>query len=195
MGFKDLPDHLLIQKCREGNSKAFDYLFARYFSKLYKYTVHHTGNEQLAEELVMDLMLWLWNKRETLEVKGDLSAYLFRAIKNSIYNHFRKIELDTTSIDLVTAHPVAYGGTDDHLATRELQEQYQLSLAMLTPQRRKVFELSREHDMTYVEIAGHLNLSVKTVEAHVSASLQFMRKRFKNYADFITLIIFLSLFK
>ncbi|HMG11045.1 MAG TPA: sigma factor, partial [Mucilaginibacter sp.] len=65
--------------------------------------------EQLAEELVMDLMLWVWNKRETLEVKGDLSSYLFRAIKNAIYNHFRKIELDTTSIDLVTVDPVAYG--------------------------------------------------------------------------------------
>lgn len=195
MGFKDLPDHLLIQKCREGNSKAFDHLFSRYFSKLYKYTVHHTGNEQLAEELVMDLMLWLWNKRETLEVKGDLSSYLFRAIKNAIYNHYRKIELDTTALELLTVDPVAYGGIDDQLAARELEEHYQLSLAMLTPQRRRVFELSREQDMTYAEIAGHLNLSVKTVEAHVSASLQFMRKRFKNYADLITLVAILHLFK
>ncbi|SDD77741.1 RNA polymerase sigma-70 factor, ECF subfamily [Mucilaginibacter pineti] len=195
MGFKNLPDHLLIQKCREGNSKAFDQLFFRYFSRLYKYTIHHTGNEQLAEELVMDLMLWIWNKKETIEVKGDLSSYLFKAIKNAIYNHFRKIELDTIPIDLIIVDPPAYDNIDDQIAARELEEEYQLSLTMLTPQRRKVFELSREQDMTYAEIAGHLNLSVKTVEAHVSASLQFMRKRFKNYADLVTLIVVLNLLK
>ena len=194
MAFKDLPDLTLIEECRKGNSKAFDTLFKRYFNKLYKYTCYHVKDTQLAEELVMDLMLWLWNKRESIEVKGSLSAYLFRAVKNAIYNHFRRNELITTSIELEPVETVADTLTDDQLSKKELDEQYKINLTRLTPQRQKVFRLSREEDMTYTEIAAHLNLSVKTVEAHMTASLQFMRNSLKDYSELITILIFIKLF-
>eukprot|EP01133_Synstelium_polycarpum_P002885 gene2885-3311_t len=194
MAFEDLSDQSLIAECRTGNLKAFDQLFKKYFHRLYQYTLRHIDNPQLAEELVMDLMVWLWKKREEIEVKGDLSSYLFRAIKNSIYNHFRKTELATTSLDKVFIEAVASQTSEDSLAAKELGQRYQTSLAQLTPQRRKVFQLSREEDMTYPEIASHLNLSIKTVEAHVSASLQFLRKHFKDYADLILLVIVFHLF-
>src|ERR1700744_3531502 len=99
MAFKDLPDLDLIKECRNGTARAFDVLFNRYFPKLYKYACYHVDDTQLAEELVMDLMIWLWNKRETLDIKGEFSAYLFKAMKNSVYNHFRRKELVVTSID------------------------------------------------------------------------------------------------
>lgn len=194
MRFEEYPDDVLIAECRKGNRKAFDQLFKRYFHKIHKYAVHHTGNPELAEELTMDLMVWLWKKKDVLEVKGDLSSYLFRAIKNAIYNHFRKTELDTTSLDEVFIDTIAYQNAESTLAEQEIGACYRTSLEQLTPQRRKVFQLSREEDMSYSEIASHLNLSVKTVESHISASLQFLRKRFKEYADLIILIIIFNFF-
>ena len=194
MDLSALPSLSLIKKSREGNERAFNILFERYFSPLYKYALHHTANAPLAEELVMDLMLWLWNRRETLDIKGDMSAYLFRAMKNTIYSHFRKTELSTTSLEVVEIDPAAYLSANGKLAAEEIAQQYKTSLALLTPQRRKIFTLSREEHMTYAEIATYLNLSVKTVEAHVSASLQFMRERFKDYADLMLLALVLKIF-
>ena len=192
MSLDKLSDELLITECRKGNIKAFDQLFSRYFQKLCKYAAHHTNNPELAEELTMDLMVWLWNKKDVLEVKGDLSAYLFKAIKNAIYNHFRKTALAVDAIDDHLLQAAAAQTAEDNLRRDEIGQCYQMSLAALTPQRRKVFQLSREQDMTYAEIATHLNLSVKTVEAHISASLQLMRKHFKDYVNVLLLIAMLQ---
>ena len=84
--------------------------------------------------------------------------------------------------------------TDDQLSKKELDEQYKINLTRLTPQRQKVFRLSREEDMTYAEIAAHLNLSVKTVEAHMTASLQFMRNSLADYSELISILIFIKIF-
>lgn len=195
MDLKVLSSLSLFRKSREGDEEAFNVIFDRYFKKLYKYTLSQNNNAALAEELVMDLMLTLWNKRESLEIKGELDAYLFRAMKNTIYSHSRKKELSTSPLDLLEIDPVAYQMTNSKLAVNEIQQQYKISIALLTPQRRRVFKLSREEDMSQSEIARHLNISVKTVESHISASLQFMRERFKDYADImLVVLIFKKLF-
>ncbi|HEY0177525.1 MAG TPA: RNA polymerase sigma-70 factor, partial [Pedobacter sp.] len=192
MDLKVLSSLSLFKKSRDGDEQAFNAIFDRYFKKLYKYTLSQNNNAPLAEEMVMDLMLTLWNKRDSLEIKGDVGAYLFRAMKNTIYSYSRKKELATDSLDLLETDPVAYQTANSNLAVNEIQQQYKISLALLTPQRRKVFKLSREEAMSQSEIARHLNLSVKTVESHISASLQFMRERFKDYSDLILLILILK---
>jgi len=189
MDLKALPSLSLLDKSREGNEQAFNVLFERYFNTLYTYTFRHTNNAPLAEELVMDLMFWLWTKRDRLEIKGDVSAYLFRAMKNSIYSHFRKKELSTMELEPEELYVEAYQTADGSFEADEVEQEYRASLALLTPQRRKIFKMSRDENMSHSEIARDLNLSIKTVEAHVTASLQFMRKRFKDYADFVIIII------
>ena len=194
MDLKVLSSLSLFRKSREGDEQAFNVIFDRYFKKLYKFTLSKNNNAALAEELVMDLMLTLWNKRESLEIKGDLGAYLFRAMKNTIYSHSRKKELSTSPLDLLEIDPVAYQMANSKLAVNEIQQQYKISIALLTPQRRRVFKLSREEDMSQSEIARHLNISVKTVESHISASLQFMRERFKDYADIMLVVMIFKKF-
>lgn len=194
MELKALSNLSLLQKIREGDQQAFNVLFERYFNKLYKYTLHHTNNAPLAEELVMDLMLWIWNKKDSLEIKGDVSAYLHRAMKNAIYSHFRKKELLTSELEPEELAIEAYQTASSGVAMREVEQEYHISLALLTPQRRKIFKMSRDEDMSHSQIARDLNLSVKTVEAHLSASLRFMRQRFKDYADFILLVIITWIF-
>jgi RNA polymerase sigma-70 factor (family 1) len=189
MDIKVLPSLSLFNQSRDDDEQSFNILFDRYFKKLYKYTLSQNNNAPLAEEMVMDLMLTLWNKRDSLEIKGDVGAYLFRAMKNAIYSHSRKKELSTDPLDLLETDPIAYQTANSNLAVNEIKQQYKISLALLTPQRRKVFKLSREESMSQSEIARHLNLSVKTVESHISASLQFMRERFKDYADFMLLVL------
>ncbi|GAA4312408.1 RNA polymerase sigma-70 factor [Mucilaginibacter gynuensis] len=193
MNLKALSGFTTIQPNRGEDERAFNNIFDQYFKKLYQYTLSKVNDDSLAEELVMDLMLSLWHKRDNPNIKvNDLSAYLFRAMKNIIYSHFRKKELETMSLTDIETDPVAYQTAGSKLAVNEIQQQYKISLEMLSPQRRKVFKLSREEAMSQSEIARHLNLSVKTVESHITASLQFMREHFKDYADLMLLIVILK---
>lgn len=192
MNVKVLSSLSSSKKSRDADEQAFNALFDRYFKKLYRYTLAQNNNAPLAEELVMDLMLAIWNKRDSLHSIVNIDAYLFRAMKNIIYSHCRKNELSTESLDLLEIDPIAYQMANSKLAINEIEQQYKISLALLTPQRRQVFKMSREEYMSQAEIARHLNLSVKTVESHISASLRFMRERFKDYADLVLVVIILN---
>jgi RNA polymerase sigma-70 factor (ECF subfamily) len=189
IGYKEIADSELVTEYRNGNINAFNILFKRYFNKLYQYARRHTQNNELAEELVMDLMLWLWTKRDTVKLEGDISAYLFKAIKNAIYNHFRKKVLEMDSIDI---HPegsfMASDATDGAISMKELRSKYNDHINELSPQRQKIFLMSREENLSYKQIALKLNLSVKTVENHIAASIKHLKENFKEYANFLILL-------
>ena len=190
----DLPDKLLLEKHRQGNASAYNILFKRYYDSLYGYALKNLRESYVAEEITMDVMLGLWKKKGQIEVDNDLKAYLYRSVKNAIYNHYRKKILPTVSLELVKDNlSVTAGVTDQQLNSKELETLYRQKISQLSPQRRRVYELSRDENMTYAEIAKDMDLSINTVENYMVASLSFFRKHLKEHADF-TLIFIFSLF-
>ncbi len=190
---KDLPDDLLLDKQRQGDAGAYNVLFKRYYDALYGYALKNVKDSFVAEELTMDVLLRLWQKKGEVEVTNDLKAYLFRSIKNAIYNHYRKKILATVPLEVETASTLTSVSADDALQTKELEQFYVKKLAQLSPQRRQVFQMSREENMTYPEIAKNMNLSVNTVENYMVATLRFFRKEIKEHADFI-IVFLISIF-
>lgn len=174
---------------------AYNVLFKRYYRPLYGYALKNVKEHTVAEELCMDVMLGLWKKKGALEIENDLKAYLYRSIKNAIYNHYRKKILSTVPLEQVTEQASPVSPPADHeLQHRELENMYQQKLNKLSPQRRKVYQLSREENMSYAEIAKDMDLSVNTVENYMVASLHFFRQQLKEHADltlvFITTLLF-----
>lgn len=189
---KDLSDKYLLKQCAKDDDMAFSELFRRYFNKLYQYTLSFIKDSLVAEELVMDVMLNLWLKKGNIVVEDSLNPYLFRAMKNTLINYWRKKIIHTTSLNISEEMEVADSRSADHtILTSELDNLYSRHLEALSPQRKIVFELSRHENLTYPEIAHRLNLSVKTVEHHMSASLMFLRKKLKAHADSVIIIILL----
>jgi len=190
----DLPDKLLLEKHRKGNTSAYNILFKRYYDSLYGYALKNLKESCVAEEITMDVMLGLWNKKGEIEIDNDLKAYLYRSVKNAIYNHYRKKILPTVSLELVKDNlNMITSVVDQQLNSKELETLYRQKISQLSPQRRRVYELSRDENMTYAEIAKDMELSVNTVENYMVASLSFFRKHLKEHADF-TLIFFISFF-
>lgn len=185
---EELPDQLLLEQSAEGSEAAFNVLFRRYFNKLYLYTLSFTKDDVIAEELVMDVMLRLWMKQGDITVQDSLSPYLFRAVKNALINHWRKKAVQTSTLEVNYSDARS---ADHDLLSSELDSFYNRQLEALSPQRKKVFELSRHENMSYPQIANALNLSVKTVEHHISASLSAFRKNLKSLSDATILLIIL----
>lgn len=183
MPFKNLPDNRLIQHCREGNDKAFNELFRRYFNKLHQFSLKYVKDETIAEGLVLDLLLRIWQKTDHIHTDGEIAPYLFTAMKNTIFNHIRKREVLTVSLDFIPEYSLTSRAADENLESKELTNIYHAMLEQLSPQRKKVFQMSREQDMSHKEIAAELQLSVNTVENHIGASLRFLRTNLKKHAD------------
>jgi len=188
----DLSDKILLEKYRSGNTVAYNVLFKRYYNALFNFALKNLKESCVAEELVMDVMMGLWKKKGEIIIEEDLKAYLYRSVKNAIYNHYRKKILPTVSLELVRDHLTLTSVAVDHeLNSKELENFYRQKISQLSPQRRRVYELSRDQDMSYAEIAKNMDLSVNTVENYMVASLSYFRKQLNEHADF-TLLIALS---
>lgn len=189
MIFKSLPDQALIQHCKEGNDRAFNELFRRYFNKLYQFSLKYVKDETIAEGLVLDLLLRIWQKSKDIGTDREIAPYLFTAMKNTLFNHIRKRNEITVSLDSVPEYDMANPSAIDDFEAKELRIVYRNTLQQLSPQRKKVFEMSRDLDMSHKEIAAELELSVNTVENHISAAIRFLRPKLQKYTHVALLLV------
>lgn len=181
MYHKNTSDQDLLRGCREGSEAAFKILFRRYFDDLLQFAAQRLNNRELAEELVMDLMLKLWQKNEDAEEIQQLGQYLFRSIKNAVISHWRKKALETTSLEALSESDVPSAPAADYqVACEETEKIYRDKLSHLSSQRRLVFILSREENLSNVEIAQATDLSVHTVKNHLKAALHYFRKHLER---------------
>lgn len=90
-------DISLLRQIREGNEDAFKSLFETYFTPLCRFIYLHLDDKNVAEELAMDIFIYLWENRETFQIQLSLKAYLFQAAKNKCLNELRKKKRDGRS--------------------------------------------------------------------------------------------------
>lgn len=187
-------DQQLISYLAAGSDQVFELLFNKYLHKLHLFATAQTNNEELAREIVMDVMLRLWQKREELGQIRSLNAYLYSAVKNAIIDNFRKKAFQFGSLEDLIHEPMFNEQADSQLIDRELQQALQDGVGQLSPQRRVIYKMKREQDLSHKEIAMQLNLSTKTVENHLSAATNFLKNYVKKNTDLalpLALILFL----
>lgn len=193
--YTKLSDQLLLEECRLNNTRAYDQLFERYSGVLYNFSLSYVKDATVAEELVMDLMFNIWQKRHRLEINGELGAYLFRAMKNVMFNFIRKRQLSTVNLETLSVElPAENNRADADMEYKDLQRIYQLKINQLSPQRRKIFQLSREEEMTYLQIAEKMSLSVNTIKTQMWITLKYLRENMKEYIDITMLLLFILIF-
>lgn len=192
---KAKSEYELISSWKNGDGKAFDQLFKLHFYKLSQFALRHTNDPQLSEELVMDIMLKVWQKREQLEQQQtSLAPFLFHTLKAAIFDNYRKKRLALIDIKEISEEPEYTVKADDKLLSTELNALYRNSLAYLSPQKRLVLEMRQEQGMSYKEIASELNISVKTVDSYLSESNSFVRNYLRKHTDVALLVIFMMAF-
>ncbi len=179
-----LSDRELLSLNIMENNAVSNALFNRYYNKIYSFSNYLLKNSEIAKEISMDVMLKLFEKNSSISLEDgqNLKPYLFRATKNAVLNHLRSVKIFTSSID---DNPSIHGLCDDVLTDsaidiKELEAKISKVVNKLPEQRKKIFILSREEELTYAEIADRLNISVHTVRNQMAASLQFLRKELQG---------------
>jgi len=173
-----VTDKELIHKIRLDDTDAYKELFIRYYSPLCEYASRFVSDVD-AEELVQNLMLYLWEEREFLTIETSVKSYLFMSIRNRSLNLIRdtkrkeNIDIDLYSTEFLIS-PEFYTAAD-------LEHKIQSLVDQLPDKYRETFELSRFRELTNKQIASDLNVSVKTIEYRISNSLRILRKKLKDY--------------
>ena len=174
-------DGHLIELWRSGNDKAYRVLFDRYFYRLYSYTLKLVSDKRVSEEVVLDVMLAIWQKRDQLNSSLSLSAYLYKSVRNRLIDYFRKQQVAIVSLELTVVEPPSENITDSRILHKELESLYRTSLNRLPPQKKRIFTMSREEGNSYKEIAERLSLSKNTVENHMVAALKLLKENMLQY--------------
>ncbi len=135
----------------------------------------------VAEELVQDVMLEFWKRRETLAEESSPQAYLFQATRNRALNHIRHARIEREGEPRAT-RPEAIDSTAHSLVVEdEMMVAVRKAVDSLPARCREVFELSRVHNLKYAEIAQRLGISVKTVEAQMGKALRVLREELRPW--------------
>jgi RNA polymerase sigma-70 factor (ECF subfamily) len=182
MNFKGLEDHLLVLGLNQGHSTAFEEIYSRYWFKIYRIAFNQTGNKEEAEELVQDVFLSIWNRRETIVI-NNLDLYLVISIKNKVYDLIRsKINFRKYQEHIILKEIDFHFNTDEIVNYTELTDAVEKVLSLLPEKSVHIFKKSRFENMNTKEIALQMKLSEKAVEYHITKSLKFLKENLKDYS-------------
>lgn len=169
----------------------FDNLFKRAYPKLFFYARSIVGNEEDAEDVVEDVFLELWRRRDSVEWGDKIDAYLYRAVFTRSINSLRMANHSEEQLSLLTAindRRMAYleseaGNPQRDAEIGDLRTAIDGALNALPAKSRQVFEMSYVEGISHQEIARSQGISVRTVEAHVYSALRVLRKRLEKARD------------
>lgn len=146
-----------------------------------------------AHDIVQEVFVKLWHKKDEVKVILNLKAYLFRSVINSSLTY---LEQNKNKIKTDEFRMASQSSTDSKLMAQELENKIQVALKALPPKCKAIFVLSRFEGLKNKEIAEYLNLSLKTVENQMGIALKRMREDLKPYLtrEFLVMLAFFSLF-
>lgn len=180
-------DTLLLSAIQRGDKNAFDTLFRRYYIPLLTYASRFVGMEN-AQEIVQDVMLLIWENRDTLQINYSFNQYVFKAVYHRSINLIAHDEL-TQRVHSIYAHRTyAMLQEIDVCHLNELSMRLQEALDELPESYREAFMMHRFKGMNYKEIADLLEVSPKTVAYRIQQALKMLRVKLKDYLPLLLLL-------
>lgn len=184
---------LLIKKIREGDEYAFEIAFLKYYTPMCKYIWKFVRSETLAEEIIQEVFATVWETRFNLDPGGHLRGLLYEMARNKALDYIKHQKIvnqyiaETKQERKETPHTtIDFEEPDNNPFVDDVRE----AINDLSPKARQVYKLNREEGLTYKEIAGYLDISIKTVESHMRRVLQILRERLSKYLPLFLLMRF-----
>jgi RNA polymerase sigma-70 factor (ECF subfamily) len=175
VGTRIAGERELLARIREGDEHAFDTIFREHYGPLVRSAEAMLRRRDVAEEIVQDVLLALWQRRDSLVVADSLRAYLFRATRNRALNHLRHVAIERKAEPELSVIEAPDAVAPSAMIDDEMDAALRSAIGALPPRCREVFELSRVSGLRYAEIAVALGISVKTVEAQMGKALRVLR--------------------
>ena len=180
-----------FQQLQKDPEKTIARLFREHYPYLYRSAYRVIPDTKVAEDLVQDVFYELWKKRERLQIKSSIKAYLRRAVVNKALNYIRDQKIVPEGEEGLVRLDNSELNPQQAVELNELEQRIHGAIKALPERCRVIFSLSRFEEMTYQEIADQLGVSIKTVEHQISKALKLLRQVIdKSATNFLILGVF-----
>lgn len=187
LNYETISDNELAELLRSGDRAAFTEIYNRYKWLLHTHAYKWMQDREEAKDIIHELFAALWTKRESLSFPDNLSAYLYTAVRNRIFNVISHQKVASQYLNSLQAFIDEEQAAADHLVReKQMTLLIEKEIAALPAKMRAVFELSRKEQLSHKEIAEKLMLSEQTVRKHVQHALKILRVK-------LGLVVFLFL--
>ena len=184
-----LENNYLLSAIQQGDQKAFDALFRRYYPALCAYG-HRFVDLEDAEEIVQDSLLWILENRETLVIESSLNSYLFKMVYRRALNKLAHIDATQRADTRFYEEMQEMLQDTDYYQIEELAKRIEDAVAALPESYREAFVMHRFRDMSYKEIAETLGVSPKTIDYRIQQALKQLRVDLKDYLPLLLPLLF-----
>ena len=188
-----MDDHQTLKRIKNNDSGAFEDLFREQYPGLHEYAVFYVGESQLAEDIVQDVFLKIWETRNRLTIRSSFRGYLFRCVHNNCIqylrhqvvkrNHLAEHQAKIEEAQLMNR--LYFESGLSRLFKNDIESVVNNTINELPEKTQEIFILSRHKFLKNSEIATKINLSEKSVEYHITKALDFLRKHLKDYLPVI----------
>ncbi|MGN6295335.1 MAG: RNA polymerase sigma factor [Ginsengibacter sp.] len=173
----------------QGDEVAFRELFEHYQNKLYSVALRITRSSTLSEEIVEDVFLKIWLKRNDLLEIQNFSAYLFVITRNRVYKTLKQIAKSYETVVLTEDNKIAANeNIEDYLINKEYSTVLHEAVTRLPQKQKEVYSLIKEHGLKRDEAAYVLNLKPETIKSHLAEAMKNIRSYCTLYLDMMLLI-------
>jgi RNA polymerase sigma-70 factor (ECF subfamily) len=172
----------LVKKLKEGDSFAFEVLFYKYRNKVKGFAVKIVPAQVDPEEIVQEVFVKLWLKKEAVDPGKDFQSYLFSIAKHLVLDHLKSAV--NRKLYFVGEHfqqDLMIDEGHENLLQEDTEEKLQRLIDEIPERRREIFRLSRFEGLSYKQIAERLNISENTVDSQIRNALAFLRKEFRKF--------------
>jgi len=174
-------DKEIILLLKSNGEKAMEEIYSRYYNYLCHATYKILNDSVATEDIVQDVLMEIWKKKETINITISLKAYLRRASINKALNYLRGKKIKFEDDDSYKETFIDSDDSLEKLEYNELSDVINNTIEALPEKCRRVFSMSRFESMSYQEIATALEISIKTVENQISKALRILRASVKNH--------------
>lgn len=182
----------VILRLQKGDSDAFRELYNQYHQPLYHYVLRFVKSPALAEDVLQDVFLKIWEIRSRIDPELSFKAYLYRISRNSVFKLLKKIAVDENlRTQVLKQFSQSVADADLKVLWQQYEALLQAAINRLPPQRQKVFKLCREEGKSYEQVAEELGISRNTVKEHMVLAMKLIREHIDQYGDTSTYFILL----
>ncbi len=183
----NLSDNELIELIQKGDKNAFTKLYEKYWEALIESAYKVLANKDAAQDVVQEVFIDLWNKRKSLFIDKIL-PYLHQSVRYAVFRYIKKSKIIINDIEFLKSTP-SVNTTEEDINFQEVSGMLEESISELPEQCQKVFRLSRYENLSNKEIANRLNISVRTVDNHISKALKTLRYRFVHIISILLVLL------
>lgn len=176
-----------------GDHAAFEAIFIHYTKRLFPFILKMTRDESSAEEIMQEVFISIWTKREKFAAVDNYQGYIFQITTNQTINYLRSqarthIRLNNLARKIVETE----NSTEEKIDLRQSEAIVKEVIESLPPQRKLIFKLSREQGLSHDQIADQLHISKNTVKNQIMEAMRMIKEQLERKAGTsLALIIFI----